>query len=132
MEKGIKKLKRILAGEKETPFTSREYMTLFTYPQLLHFSFVEFPFTCFIIIFNHLVLFILIIFLNCNYYRTVYNMCCQKGASRLFWTALWQVQRDTWWIYYFNSKAFGVISAFISLSAFRLLAWADRLVFNIK
>ncbi|KAH1107168.1 hypothetical protein J1N35_010936 [Gossypium stocksii] len=30
MEKGIEKLKRILAGEKETPFTSREYMTLYT------------------------------------------------------------------------------------------------------
>ncbi|KAG8486147.1 hypothetical protein CXB51_019538 [Gossypium anomalum] len=79
MEKGIEKLKRILAGEKETPFTSREYMTLYTYPQLLHFSFVEFPFSRFIIIFNHLVQFILIIFLNCNYYRTIYNMCNQKA-----------------------------------------------------
>ncbi|KAA3469844.1 cullin-1-like isoform X1 [Gossypium australe] len=30
MEKGIEKLKRILAGEKETPFTLREYMALYT------------------------------------------------------------------------------------------------------
>lgn len=32
MQKGITKLKKILEGAPETPFSSEEYMMLYTYP----------------------------------------------------------------------------------------------------